>query len=265
MLYSTLSSSCSPPSLSRSLPLVPGTGRRVTTASCTFSPASSDATATIPKIQIPISHSVGPLGHGSIFLKLTLLRAPHSQPSKTRLPPEDFHGLREFRMGRGSVSLGTVLHLLRKRTFTSQAALPAAAVRAFFSPDPSVRRLRSAIAIAPESKRVPSRAPTGDSITRSSAGALTLLTPSTYPFSIRPITVSQFVADVIPTDGDMLTIIRREPIPANRRKGTWGGADEGGYGRRRMQRNGDFCKGNAKPHFALAFSSGWMEEFEGMA
>ena len=25
-----------------------------------------------------------------------------------------------------------------------------------------------------------------------------------------------------------------------------------------MQLNGDFCKGNAKPHFALAFSSGWM-------
>ena len=99
MLYSTFSSSSSPPSLSRSRPLAPGTGRRVTTASCTFSPASSDATAAIPKIQIPISHSVGPLGHGSIFLKLTLLRAPHPQPS-SRFPTEDFNGLREFRMGR---------------------------------------------------------------------------------------------------------------------------------------------------------------------
>ena len=255
MLYSTFSSSSSPPSLSRSRPLAPGTGRRVTTASCTFSPASSDATAAIPKIQIPISHSVGPLGHGSIFLKLTLLRAPHPQPS-SRFPTEDFNGLREFRMGRVGLFGDSLASFTQ--TYVHKPGSPprrAAAVRAFFSPDPSVRRSRSAIAIAPESAFL--RAPRHEIVSLAHRPERShCLTPSTYPFSIRRI--SQFVSDVIPTDGDMLTIIRREPISANRRKGTWGGADEGGYERRRMQRNGDFCKGNAKPHFALAFSSGWM-------
>ena len=148
MLYSTFWSSSSPPSLSRSRPLAPGTGRRVTTASCPFSPASSDATATIPKIQIPISHSVGPLGHGSIFLKLTLLRAPHPQPS-SRLPPGDFSGLREFRMGRVGLFGDSLASFTQ--TYVHKPGSPprrAAAVRAFFSP---VRRSRSAIAIAPES------------------------------------------------------------------------------------------------------------------
>ena len=146
MLYSTFWSSSSPPSLSRSRPLAPGTGRRVTTASCTFSPASSDATATIPKIQIPISHSVGPLGHGSIFLKLTLLRAPHPQPS-SRFPTEDFNGLREFRMGRVGLFGDSLASFTQ--TYVHKPGSPprrAAAVRAFFSPDPSVRRSRSAIA-----------------------------------------------------------------------------------------------------------------------
>ena len=261
MLYSTFSSSCSPPSLSRSLPLVPGTGRLVTTANCTFSPASSDATATIPKIQIPISHSVGPLGHGSIFLKLTLLRAPHRQPS-SRLPPEDFHGLREFRKGRVGL-FGDSLASFTQTYVHKQGSPRAAAVRAFFSPDPSVRRSRSAIAPSPSPRKASAflRAPRHEIVSLAHRPARSRC--SHHPHILSPSAHQS---------------VRRRRHPYRWRHAhhhttrTYSGkppqgnsGDECGYGRRRMQRNGDFCKGGKRQTALCARFFQRMDEFEGMA
>ena len=163
--------------------------------------------------------------------------------------------------------MGTALHLLRKRTFTSQAALPAAPPQyARFSrlirPRPSA--VRGAPSPSPRKARSFARPDTRwyHSLIGRSAHTAShhphILFPSAAPSVSSSQTSSLPMATCSPSYDENL-------ISENRRKGTWGGADEGGYERRRMQRNGDFCKGNAKPHFALAFSSGWTDEFEGMA